>query len=453
MELFASVPPKINRHSFAIMKMCSEKLLHHQLEGLEKLMKWFQSPNRGHALVSMPTGSGKTGVMCCLPYFLGSIGLAEQVPVATGEPSYPFDKPILVITPGNDIADQLEGQILTSADDHNENFLLKREIIPKGVRNKKEFLPNGKKVLNVKDLTSAKVLEGQDVIIANVQKFPAKRPASKEPEDSENNPSPWWGEKLPADMFRLVIVDEAHHVPAPTWQRIIKKFSGHALVVFFTATPFRTDGQPVVYGDFAYHLTLQEARERGIIRDTCWEEVDTPCYSDLQVFEQVLMRVKEIQDQKNEEQPLPGGIPHMAIAITKTREMANEAVKLWNANYGAGTAIAYHGGKDMKPKLPLMMGKIKSNEVKLVVVVAMLMEGFDHSPISIAAILTKISSPLKFVQFVGRAQRVTCLRRGKLDDEVTPPEIAHIVSHKYYDQEDNYFKFEIGQFVEPDDIA
>ena len=45
-------------------------------------------------------------------------------------------------------------------------------------------------------------------------------------------------------------------------------------------------------------------------------------------------------------------------------------------------------------------------------VVEWLLEGFGHPPLSIAAILTKIVSPVKFAQFIGRAQRIVRVREG-----------------------------------------
>ena len=439
---FPVILPKFNGFSFAIMEQCKEHLLDHQNECLAALINWFGGPNRrSPALISMPTGTGKTGVMCCLPYFIGSMGLPKPealTSLASGKPQYSFDKPVLVIAPGNDIADQLEGQILVSADDNNENFLVKRGIIPRDYPRRKSVLPDGEKITDPKRLTSGEVIGVKDVIIANVQKFVPK-PAA------DSLSKKWWGEELPTNLFRLVIVDEAHHVPAPTWQRIIDRFGADALVVFLTATPLRTDGRLVVPGKFAYQLSLEEARNRSIIRRTHWEEVRTLHDSDLEVFKQVLKKVKEIQDQKNTYHPLPNDVPHMAIAITKTTDLANEAVKLWNENHGAGTAIAYHGG--VKSELPHMMEKIRKSKVMLVVVVAMLMEGFDHPPISIAAVMTRITSPVKFVQFVGRAQRVVRSQQG----QENPNMVADIVSHSFYQQAENYKKFENGEFVEADE--
>ena len=423
--------PKFNRCSLFVVDNCGGKLLDHQLEALTNLKGWFETGNPGIALVSMPTGSGKTGVICCLPYFLGSIGMQpsqDRNNFPTGNPVHRFDKPVLVIAPNNDIAGQLEGQILVAANEQHENFLLRRKIIspefPEELRN--QVLPDGVNIEGTEKLTYPLLLRGKDVVISNVQKFISKKAS----EDSR-----WWVEDLPDDLFSLVVVDEAHHVPAPTWRRIITKFRGHALVVFFTATPFRSDGQPLTEGPFCrVDMSLEEARRRGIIRRTNWVPVVTQHIDEQQIFPVVLERVKEIQERKDRENPLPNNAPHMAIAITKDIDLAKIAVEAWNTRWGNDSAFAYHS-KLASGEQRRLMRRIRRNDVKLVVVVAKLLEGFDHPPISIAAILTRIGSPVKFVQFVGRAQRI--VRSPNLERAV----YADIVSHSHYQQEENYRMF------------
>ena len=48
----------------------------------------------------------------------------------------------------------------------------------------------------------------------------------------------------PADLFDLVLVDEAHHAPARTWSRLLDLL-GTARQVLFTATPFRRDEKEI----------------------------------------------------------------------------------------------------------------------------------------------------------------------------------------------------------------
>ncbi len=59
--------------------------------------------------------------------------------------------------------------------------------------------------------------------------------------------------QLPAELFQLLVIDEAHHSTAGQWSRIIQHFSGaHLLGV--TATPVRSDGRGL--GEFYSELVL-----------------------------------------------------------------------------------------------------------------------------------------------------------------------------------------------------
>lgn len=381
----------------------------------------------------MPTGSGKTGVISCLPYFLGKSGLnPPHAPGAFpfGEPLHKFDKPVLVIAPDLAIAHQLEETLTVSPDAPGENFLLKRNIMPRV----KDALPAGKKIEETKHVCNTEYLENHDVIIANAQKF------------LQGN----WEDDLPDDVFKLVIVDEAHHHPSQTWRRIIQKFKNHAMVVFFTATPFRGDGKPVLpieEGETVYRLPLPDARQQRIIRDINWRDPLVGGETDLERFNLILETVKSIQEDKDLQHPLLDRIPHMAIAITRNIDCAQQVADLWNNRWGnAGSAIAYHSDVRPKRKKKAMREKIKTNQVKLVVVVESLLEGFDHPPISIAAIMTKIVSPVKFTQFIGRAQRILRGPEGLEAEGIS----ADVVTHRIFQQQENIRAFQGERLIPAD---
>ena len=416
--------PKFNHFGQYVVLNSPGKLLPHQIDALQSLQHWFNKNPFQTALTAMPTGSGKTGVICCLPYFLGA--LKNNF----GGYHFEINKPILVISPNLEIASQLERQILISSDDPEANFISSRRgILP---RNRPDALPKGVKIEETNELNNPFYLQTNDIIIANAQKFLSGQ----------------WEGALGDDLFSMVIVDEAHHFPAPTWLRIINKFSGRALIAFFTATPFRTDQQPVVSVPFAYRLTLEDARRGGIIRRTRWVELPfepTNVNSTLEwsVFIPILDKVRALQDWKNVNQPLPNNIPHMAFAIAKDTMEANRVEQLWNTRWGDASAIAYHsqvGAFELQNRKQ----RLKNNQVKLVVVVDMLKEGFDHPPISIAVILTKIVSPVKFTQFVGRAQRIVRTPQGSESNDI----FADVVTHAYFQQGDNYRKFESEELIE-----
>lgn len=417
--------PTFNHFGPAVVDSSKDKLLAPQSEALERLQQFFQQNESGRKLigmVSMPTGSGKTGVISCLPYFLGKCMDAE-----THKPLHLFNKPVLVVAPDLTIAEQLERRLTVSAGAKGENFLLDKNIIP---QNAIRALPNGVMIKETAHLDNPEYLGKQDIVITNVHKF-------------------LYDNSLPDDFFKLVIVDEAHHHPASMWRRIVDKCKNHAMVAFFTATPFRGDKKPVLKdedGVLVYNLSLEEARTQRIIRRINWCPVRSDEHDPKRLYQLLLQEVKTIQERKNNENPLPGNTPHMAIAITSNIGEAKEVAKIWNELWGSpDSAIAYHW-KQKPEKKKQLMKRIRSNEVKLVVVVEMLLEGFDHPPISIAAILTKIVSKLKFAQFVGRAQRIF---RGQGCDE-SDEIFADIVTHSCFQQEQNYVGYDEALLITVD---
>lgn len=433
MAFFPKPLPKFNLYSFAVEDSSKGKLLAPQSEALKRLQEFFQRNPAGRiGLVSMPTGSGKSGIISCLPYFLGRLGLNQPpAPGAQpyGEPLYRFDNPVLVVTPDLTILRQLEERLTVSPDAHGENFLMKTKIIPEEFH---RALPHGVKIQETAHLDDAKYLRDFDIVITNVHKF------------LDNN-------KLPDDFFKLVIVDEAHHHPASMWRRIVQKCKNHAMVVFFTATPFRGDKKPVLTtdeGEVVYHLSLERARTDRIIRRLKWDPLRTNDTELDSIFQLILERVKSLQDEKNRAHPLPDNLNHIAIAITNNIKEAKQVADRWNELWDSpDSAIAYHSKLEPEPFKRRRMQQIRSNRVNLVVVVEMLLEGFDYPPISIAAIMTKITSRVKFAQFLGRSQRVVRGQEGLESEDIW----ADVVTHSHFQQEENYRAYEEALLIDPDE--
>lgn len=67
-------------------------------------------------------------------------------------------------------------------------------------------------------------------------------------------------------------------------------------------------------------------------------------------------------------------------------------------------AIEYYGNiKDKNKKLQ----QFETGHYDIIVIVKLLLEGYDHPLISVCGVCRNISSPLVFSQFVGRSFRVT----------------------------------------------
>jgi len=89
-----------------------------------------------------------------------------------------------------------------------------------------------------------------------------------------------------------------------------------------------------------------------------------------------------------------------------------------------------------KNELNDQFNKIESHLVDVVVHVAMLGEGYDHSYLSIAAIFRPFRHELGYIQFIGRILRYINNERAK-----DPDNIGHIVVHKNLELDDLWEKY------------
>lgn len=305
-------------------------------------------------------------------------------------------------------------------------------------------------ILKSNDVKALKNAAPYDIALSNAQKW--RRASKKQPVPNY--------EDLPADLFSIIIVDEAHHLPAKQWQEILDKFSAYARVVFFTATPYRCDGKEITKDraltkvGFAYKLSREEAIASKLIRDVEWEVIpyhDTPpsrkksrssateskVGNNKKINEdrmdyaaEVIFKVKERLKKKNKESPLPGNKKHASIIAAYSINEAEEISKMClNLDFDPKSVVVVHS-VNKKWANEQIIDNIKEGHYEVVIVVKMLLEGFDYPPFSIAGIATKIMSPVKFAQFIGRVQRV--VREKGADSE----QKADVITHEYFDQED-----------------
>ena len=400
-----------------------------QQEALQSLVQWFQDdPTKDStAVVVMPTGSGKSDVICCLPFHIGGAiakGMLSRDVVN-------ISQPVLVIAPGIDILNQLEKDLPT--------YFVRRGFLSEREAGEIYSVHVVKRTADVNELDKNR---SDNIILSNSQKW------------RHQDGIPIY-RSLPDDLFSMVIVDEAHHLPAKQWQEIIKKFSDHAKVVFFTATPYRSDGQEITkdraisnFG-YAYELRREDAIDRGWIRDVTFTALQGPLQP-LPPNQQVLARVIERLEEKNRVSPLPGEHKHAALIIAKSIDEAEDikAICINTLLFPKRKVALLHsekfkGGK----KRSDVTDRIKEGRYSIVIVVNMLREGFDYPPFSIAGIVTGIRSQAKFEQFVGRIQRVvrhggSRERRGIHGD---------IITHRYFNQRGLYDRYRAPLIVKEED--
>jgi len=242
MEFARKLPPSLfNERSSNVLtylerhqkRQVPPTLYDHQVDALLKLYKYFygNDPNvnpagSNIALVVLPTGCGKTGVAVLASYALNAAR-------------------VLVITPSMAISKQVYSAY--------ENFLVDRKIIK--TEDKPYWIPT--KQLITKS-TQIKEAQSDSVMVTNAHKIGGKSSVAIE----EINPN----------NYDLVIVDEAHHYPAPTWKLLVDHFD-KSKRLFLTATP-EHNGKPILDERMlCYRLDRPEAVEKKIIRAISFTEV------------------------------------------------------------------------------------------------------------------------------------------------------------------------------------
>lgn len=411
----------------SLKKLVEEgRIYQHQAKAVQAIKKdLFENqcqPQAGNAdyskvsLVVLPTGTGKTGVGVLAAYACS----AERV---------------LVVTPSMAISKQQLTQFMPVNDTNfnplqNKPFLLERGVFTADRSQYDHWVPISKCVLKASELQS--ILEERcELVISNAHKF---GDGSGRGVDIK---------EFPRNHFSLVIVDEAHHFPAKTWKNIVDHFQEGELILFLTATPFNK-GDPILPSKKpCYELLHEDAVSQGIIRETCFFEVSDKDYesdygqytNDNGVILRVLHKVKDtliehdFQDTK---------CAHKAMILAKDKDYARNILELWEMHHNdfgiCRTFIEDDGFSNVKKFM-------EQNDNRVLVVIYRLTEGFDCKAVSVAAILRNVHkrSRVYFSQFVGRA-----VRKLHRDDPVS----ATIISHKKFNQGENYDEFKSQKLAE-----
>lgn len=402
----------------------NENLRPPQYEAYEAIQEYFTSDkleNR-NALVVLPTGVGKTGVMAIAPF-----GLSK--------------KRTLIITPGNTI----KGTVLDSLNPENpRNFWYERNIFNPGIS-----LPN---VIEYDgSSTTDEILESANIVILNIHKLQERLDSSLL-------------HRVPSSFFDFIIIDEAHHSTADTWVKCVEYFS-HAKVLKVTGTPFRTDGKEInakliykyplsramyhgyvkslqniqyipdklkltIDDDYSKEYTIEEIFNLGL-RDQDWVS-RTVAYS-----EECSSKIVDASIEALNKKLINSSVPHKIIAIACSIKHAEKIAQLYELR-GIRTAII-HSDLDNDTKNNVFKD-IENHRVQVVINVAMLGEGYDHKYLSVAAIFRPFKAELPYVQFIGRVLRA--IPEGNTNDN-----IAQIISHHhlYLDSLWEKYKKEINE--------
>lgn len=392
----------------------NDKLRDPQREGYLRAYEFFHA-GKNKAILQIPVGCGKSGLVSLLP-----LGLCEGR--------------VLVIAPNLIIKEGLyEAMDITN---RQKCFWRKADVLSA------DQMISGPLATTL-DTGNMTVATKSHVVITNVQQLATNLEK--------------WLNQFPDDFFDMIIVDEAHHSAATSWQRVIERFY-KAKVVLLTATPFRSDRQELD-GELVYRYPFRNATLKGYIKRLKSTYV-APSMIELGFADErgrtyTLEEVMQLKDEdwfssgvalaplcnrhivdtslERLEQLRQTGTQHQLIAVACSINHARQICSLYQER--GFTASVIHS-KQQADEQSAILATLRNGTLDCIVQVQMLGEGFDHPKLSVAAIFRPFRSLGPYLQFVGRIMRVVVQ-----NNPGHPDNLGHIVTHLGMDIDARFQEF------------
>jgi DNA repair protein RadD len=370
--------------------------------------------SRTPAILQIPVGCGKTGIMATIPFG-----------IAAGR--------VLVITPNLTIRKGVANALDIAS---RECFWAKTRVLP-DFSDGPYFAVLDSQDANLHDCTES------HFVVTNIQQLASSADR--------------WLPQFPPNFFDLILVDEGHHAAAESWQKVFRRFPD-AKVVSLTATPFRADEQPLE-GEVIYRYPFTRAMMNGFIK-----QINSRSFAPSELYftfgddkrhhslEEVLelreeqwfrrgvalspecnRHIAEASIQRCNALRAATGIQHQIIASACSVDHARQVRAIYEEC--GMRAAEIHSGMSEEEK-DMVLDKLTLNQIDCIVQVQMLGEGFDHPRLSVAAIFRPYRSLAPYIQFIGRVMRVVVQ-----DKPEHPDNQAWIISHVGLNNEERWDEF------------
>lgn len=359
-----------------------------QREGWEHIREHFQQPDApGEVGIVLPVGCGKSGLIAITPYAIHA-------------------RRVLVIAPGTRIRGQLGEDLRANSP---TNFYERCGVLgPDDNFPETVVVASGR--VNMDDIRHC------EVAVANIQQIAGE----------ENR----WLDELEPDFFDLILVDEAHHNTAASWQQVKARFPA-ARIVNFSATPMRADGA-LMEGEIIYSFPVLRAIEAGyvkrlrakMLRPTELRYIDRSDGGERIIGADEVRELGETNAEFRRgivmsEETL-GSIVDQSIAeLRRLREETGEqrlkiiasalnydhCIQITEAFRSRGLRADYVHSREAQANERVFQ-QLENHELDVIVQARMLGEGFDHKYLAVAMVGSVFANLSPFVQFVGRIMRV-----------------------------------------------
>ncbi|MGG4498439.1 DEAD/DEAH box helicase [Brevibacillus reuszeri] len=381
----------------------NSKLRKPQIEAYLKIQSHFKASPHEEALVVLPTGTGKSGLIAIAPFS-----------VCAGR--------VLIITPGH-VTKKSIAKTIEALDD---NFWINTNILF-DIQDNPVLIPFENDVLDSE-------LNNANIIYTNVQRL---------------NSANGLLSRVKSDHFDMIIIDEAHHAPADSWQRALRYFST-AKILHVTGTPYRGDGvrvpgkkihetklsevmesryvkwlrnktieseQITFYLEDGSIISIDEAKE---LKDEAWVQKSV-AMSDVCSLEIIRRSIEALNQLKK----LSPHVPHKIMASACSIKHAERLEQLYKSE-GMNPVLIH--SKMPRDDQDIKFQEIEQHKYNVVVNVDMMGEGYDHKYLTIAALFRPYKSLNRFAQVIGR------ILRAIPEDQITKYEVDNNAIVIYHDE-------------------
>lgn len=341
------------------------------------------------AMAVLPTGTGKSAVLALIPLLV------------------PTDRPVLLAAPNRLVRDQLAATL------SSQDLLRRIGALPDEAPNPRVHVVEHRLATPDDWIEAAR---DADIVVGTMGVL-----------------SPSYSEVAapPAGLFRMALVDEAHHVPAKTWTALLDSLPGtyRALV---TATPVRADGQEL-QAELVYSYALADALRDGVIAPVQFRPV-TPEHSQGRDEALAKAAVERLRD--------PDHIAGRSLLIVRAGGI-EEAKALLETYRAAGAELALVTGTTTRRQLGKILDKLDADELHGLASVGVLGEGFDFPRLKIAVYHRKHQSLGPTLQFAGRVSR-TAAGLGPAELLAVPGEDIAVETRQLYESDADWSRILAG---------
>lgn len=219
--------------------------------------------------------------------------------------------------------------------------------------------------------------------------------------------------QLPA-TFDTVIVDEAHHATAASYQRILAHVAASEMIVGFTATPERADDSDLrnAFDSLAYARSLEEMIREGYLCDLRALRVTL---ADLDLGKVKRSRGDYQADELGHAMEDAGAVEHVVAAYLEHARGKRTiaffptvalSIAAADAFRSAGVDAAHLDGTTDRETRRATIDDLAGGRLDVVTNVAVLTEGFDEPSLECIILASPTRSRIKYAQQVGRGTRL-----------------------------------------------